>query len=94
VLLCEIKKTFYIIDMKYFYLEKKRYKKKGNWIVYFSVFAIFFTGLNAEAQTDDLRYGTGNWNADTLGNHRVVLKVEKEVDAVYAYFYRKLGRRK
>lgn len=71
--------------MKYFYLEKKRYKKKGNWIVYFSVFAIFFTGLNAEAQTDVLKYGTGNRNADTLGNHRVVLKVEKEADAVYAY---------
>ncbi|MCK4344644.1 MAG: hypothetical protein KAX05_05100 [Bacteroidales bacterium] len=45
----------------------------------------FFTSLSGFAQPVELKYGTGNWNADTLGNHRVVLKVEKEVDAVYAY---------
>lgn len=58
-----------------------------------TAYLIFFTSLSGFAQFVELKYGTGNWNADTLGNHRVVLKVEKEVDAVYAYFYRKLGRR-
>lgn len=35
------------------------------------------------AQTDAL-YGTGRWNADSLGNHRVVLEVTKPADAVLA----------
>lgn len=29
-------------------------------------------------------YGTGAWNADSLGNHRVVLSVDKPSDAVLA----------
>lgn len=29
-------------------------------------------------------YGTGEWNADSLGNHRVVLRVEKPSEAVLA----------
>lgn len=30
------------------------------------------------------RYGTGVWNADSLGNHRVVVKVDRPADAVLA----------
>jgi hypothetical protein len=30
-------------------------------------------------------YGTGRWNADSLGNHRVVIKVKEKVDAVVAH---------
>ena len=33
--------------------------------------------------TDDL-YGTGKWDADSLGNHRVVVAVDKSADAVLA----------
>ena len=27
-------------------------------------------------------YGTGTWNADSLGNHRIVVSVDKPSDAV------------
>ena len=30
-------------------------------------------------------YGTGTWDAATLGNHRVVLKVGEKADAVWAH---------
>ena len=30
-------------------------------------------------------YGIGSWNADSLGNHRVVLKVESKSEAVLAH---------
>ncbi|MCY1721805.1 DUF6067 family protein [Prolixibacteraceae bacterium Z1-6] len=30
-------------------------------------------------------YGTGNWDADSLGNHRVVINVENEADIVWAH---------
>jgi len=30
-------------------------------------------------------YGTGTWDADSLGNHRVVIKVTKEADAVWVH---------
>lgn len=30
------------------------------------------------------RYGTGVWNADSLGNHRIVVKVDRPADAVLA----------
>lgn len=33
--------------------------------------------------TDNL-YGTGEWNADSLGNHRVVLRVDKSSEAILA----------
>lgn len=30
-------------------------------------------------------YGTGTWDADSLGNHRVVVKVEKEANVIWAH---------
>jgi hypothetical protein len=32
-----------------------------------------------------VRYGTGSWDAETLGNHRAVLKVVERADAVWAH---------
>ena len=36
------------------------------------------------AESQVLRYGTASWNADTLGNHRAVVRVGKAADAVLA----------
>lgn len=33
----------------------------------------------------DVEYGTGNWNADSLGNHRVVLSVMEQAKVVWAH---------
>ena len=43
------------------------------------------SSLHAQpAQTLALRYGTGAWEADSLGNHRAVVHVDKPADAVFA----------
>jgi Tfp pilus assembly protein PilF len=42
------------------------------------------TGPMRTAQSDSLRYGTGTWEADSLGNHRAVLQVDAAADAVRA----------
>lgn len=34
-------------------------------------------GLHARNTSTDELYGLGNWDADSLGNHRVVVFVEK-----------------
>ena len=36
-----------------------------------------FGGLQAQNIPADELYGLGNWDADSLGNHRVVVSVEK-----------------
>ena len=41
-------------------------------------------GLHARNTSTDELYGLGNWDADSLGNHRVVVFVEKPADAVLA----------
>ena len=48
---------------------------------------IFLTGVFLScailsAHSQDLAWGTGDWNSDSLGNHRVVVKVELSADAV------------
>lgn len=43
-----------------------------------------FGGLQAQNIPADKLYGLGNWDADSLGNHRVVVFVEKPADAVLA----------
>jgi tetratricopeptide (TPR) repeat protein len=35
--------------------------------------------------TADVPYATGTWDADTLGNHRAVLRVDSPADAVWAH---------
>ncbi len=47
-----------------------------------------FLSFSVFAQKDLLNadlYGTGNWDADSLGNHRVVLNVETAGDVVFAH---------
>lgn len=39
--------------------------------------------VSGQIPSDEL-YGTGTWDADSLGNHRVVVSVEKPADAVLA----------
>jgi len=52
--------------------------------IYFSLaVVIFFMSKLADAQV--LKYSTGSWNADTLGNHRAVVKVKTKSDAVLAH---------
>ena len=41
-------------------------------------------GLHARNTLTGELYGFGNWDADSLGNHRVVVSVEKPADAVLA----------
>lgn len=41
-------------------------------------------GLHARNTSTGELYGLGNWDADSLGNHRVVVSVEKPADAVLA----------
>ncbi len=41
-------------------------------------------GLRAQTVPTDQLYGVGAWNADSLGNHRVVVSVDKKADAVLA----------
>ena len=51
-------------------------------VALFTLFSL--TAVSAQTvPTDDL-YGTGTWNADSLGNHRVVVAVDKPADAVLA----------
>jgi len=52
--------------------------------IYFSLaVVIFFMSKLADAQV--LKYSIGSWNADTLGNHRAVVKVKTKSDAVLAH---------
>ena len=45
--------------------------------------AMFLLGNSAQAQV--MKYGTGTWNVDTLGNHRAVVKVAAKSNAVLAH---------
>ncbi len=39
----------------------------------------------SQPRADSLRYGVGTWEADSLGNHRAVLRVTTAADAVFAH---------
>ena len=43
-----------------------------------------YSSLQAQSVPTDELYGVGTWNADSLGNHRVVVAVDKPADAVLA----------
>ena len=43
-----------------------------------------FTTLDAQNVPVPELYGVGTWNSDSLGNHRVVVSVDKPSDAVLA----------
>ena len=48
------------------------------------IFLCAFTALQAQTIPRQELYGVGTWDADSLGNHRVVLSVGKASDAVLA----------
>jgi hypothetical protein len=48
------------------------------------IFLCVFTALQAQTIPRQELYGVGSWDADSLGNHRVVLSVGKASDAVLA----------
>lgn len=49
----------------------------------FTLFCLFtYSSLQAQAVPTDELYGVGIWNADSLGNHRIVVAVDKPADAV------------
>lgn len=51
----------------------------------FTLFCLFaYSSLQAQAVPTDELYGVGIWNADSLGNHRVIVSVDKRADAVLA----------
>lgn len=45
--------------------------------------ALLLPGKPADAQV--LKYSTGSWNADTLGNHRAVIRVKAKSDALLSH---------
>ena len=51
----------------------------------FTLFCLFaYSSLQAQAVPTDELYGVGIWNADSLGNHWVIVSVDKPADAVLA----------
>ena len=51
----------------------------------FTLFCLFaYSSLQAQAVPTDELYGVGICNADSLGNHRVIVSVDKPADAVLA----------
>ena len=51
----------------------------------FTLFCLFaYSSLQVQAVPTDELYGVGIWNADSLGNHRVIVSVDKPADAVLA----------
>lgn len=52
-----------------------------------AVGALLFWGLLAAAPgfAEDLKYGIGDWDPETLGNHRAVINVPERGDAVWAH---------
>ena len=52
--------------------------KKVLWLIGLS----FIFGGASVGQTPVLKYTTGDWNPDLLGNHRVMIRVEKKAEAV------------
>ena len=51
----------------------------------FTLLCMFaYSSLQAQAVPTDELYGVGIWNADSLGNHRVIVSVDKPADAVLA----------
>ncbi|MCX6134264.1 MAG: DUF6067 family protein [Ignavibacteriales bacterium] len=54
-------------------------------ILVLSLGVVSAQGLKNLFKPEQRYYGTGSWNADSLGNHRVVLKVQKKSGAVFAH---------
>lgn len=46
---------------------------------------IALLSLTTIVSAEEIRYGTGTWEAESLGNHRAVVQVEAKADAVRVY---------
>ncbi len=46
---------------------------------------LFFATTSCTQQAASQLYGTASWDADSLGNHRVVIRVDKKGDVAYAH---------
>ena len=55
--------------------------------VYSVVVLIFISILSPTPSllAEEIPFGIGSWDSDTLGNHRVVIRVNKKADAVWAH---------
>jgi len=53
-------------------------------IVFILCCLLGFASLQAQSVPSEKLYGLGSWDADSLGNHRVVVAVDKAADAVVA----------
>ncbi len=56
---------------------------KNTKLYFFFALAMLLLGQTAKAQV--LKYSTGTWNEDTLGNHRAVVKVTAKSNALLAH---------
>ena len=45
-------------------------------------FLILIT-IICSANGQELKYSIGNWDPDSLGNHRIIIEVDKNSDAVF-----------
>jgi hypothetical protein len=57
------------------------------WMACCGIFVFFFCGFFAAPllRAEDIIYGTGTWDQETLGNHRAVINVPHKADAVWAH---------
>jgi len=58
--------------------------KKSKWFLFLSM-VILVISLTTCNTLEEVRYGTGSWDADSLGNHRAVIHVSKKAGAVCAH---------
>jgi len=49
------------------------------------VFAVVLICAASPAPSQAVRYGTGSWEAEALGNHRAVVRVAEAADAIWAH---------
>jgi len=49
------------------------------------ILSITFLSPSLYLLSDEIPYGTGSWDSDSLGNHRVVIRVNEKADAVWAH---------
>ena len=55
--------------------------------VYPAVFIVFLSLLSPSPYllSEEIPYGTGTWDSDTFGNHRVVIRANQKADAVWVH---------
>jgi hypothetical protein len=49
------------------------------------ILSITFLSPSLYLLAEEIPYGTGSWDSDSLGNHRVVIRVNEKADAVWAH---------